>query len=470
MHRGPPQYDSARVHAPLRPDPDPPRPGLPRGAAFGQDGRSGMAVKQRASRDVGPASVRMLLHLGAGLVVATLLVGLVAREAYAHVPPPVTLEGRILGAERATEQAPVAGARIQVDVVLQVGLFRDWFGVELRTLPAAGPVPETLHAAIAGKLAAWLQLRVDGLLLAPALTSAQVESFRDHGQDFRFVRLVLDTRLAQAPQQVAIAWRRYADDTNFLFDEIALRVEAGLASGGGQPVHATLRPEEPEYVWHRPPQASAPTPLVLPAPRRAPHVSLGAVALALEVLALLWLVVLLRRREGPAPRGWIVLWVLGALLVWPLASVEVPLPWGGASLRPDEAEAAAIYASLQQGVYAALDEPTQEAVYDRLAVGVSAELLPRLYLDLNESLILREEGGAVARVTKTEILGADLLPAGDVRAPWFRVHARWRVTGEVGHWGHTHQRVNEYLADVTIIADGEHWKLAAIDVLDEIRR
>ena len=41
--------------------------------------------------------------------------------------------------------------------------------------------------------------------------------------------------------------------------------------------------------------------------------------------------------------------------------------------------------------------------------------------------------------------------------------------GKVGHWGHTHKRVNEYLANVTILTIDGRWKIGEIEVLDEQR-
>jgi hypothetical protein len=43
------------------------------------------------------------------------------------------------------------------------------------------------------------------------------------------------------------------------------------------------------------------------------------------------------------------------------------------------------------------------------------------------------------------------------------------VHGSVGHWGHIHQRSNRYLAELTVVVDGQQWKLQSMNVLQEER-
>ena len=43
------------------------------------------------------------------------------------------------------------------------------------------------------------------------------------------------------------------------------------------------------------------------------------------------------------------------------------------------------------------------------------------------------------------------------------------VKGSVGHWGHIHQRVNQYEARITVeVVDGR-WKITGLELLEEIR-
>jgi hypothetical protein len=51
----------------------------------------------------------------------------------------------------------------------------------------------------------------------------------------------------------------------------------------------------------------------------------------------------------------------------------------------------------------------------------------------------------------------------------FRANCVWNVRGSVGHWGHLHQRTNQYQADLTLkVIDGV-WKINKLVLLDEER-
>ena len=51
----------------------------------------------------------------------------------------------------------------------------------------------------------------------------------------------------------------------------------------------------------------------------------------------------------------------------------------------------------------------------------------------------------------------------------FTAHATWDVTGSVGHWGHVHQRSNQYVADVTVRVIDDAWRITDLEGLNEER-
>ena len=51
----------------------------------------------------------------------------------------------------------------------------------------------------------------------------------------------------------------------------------------------------------------------------------------------------------------------------------------------------------------------------------------------------------------------------------FTTEARWNVTGSVGHWGHIHQRINQYRAEVTVESIDNAWRITGLEVLEEER-
>jgi len=122
---------------------------------------------------------------------------------------------------------------------------------------------------------------------------------------------------------------------------------------------------------------------------------------------------------------------------------------------------------LLENVYRAFDYRQEEIIYDSLENTVSGDLLTQIYLETRRSLELENQGGARAKVKGLEILGASYepLPSGT----GFTTEARWTVTGSVGHWGHIHQRINQYRAEITVESIDDAWRITGLDVLEEER-
>ena len=45
----------------------------------------------------------------------------------------------------------------------------------------------------------------------------------------------------------------------------------------------------------------------------------------------------------------------------------------------------------------------------------------------------------------------------------------WNVSGSVGHWGHIHQRRNQYRAELSVSPVNGVWKLVGLEILLEER-
>ncbi|MAE65322.1 MAG: hypothetical protein CMJ18_13705 [Phycisphaeraceae bacterium] len=194
-------------------------------------------------------------------------------------------------------------------------------------------------------------------------------------------------------------------------------------------------------------------------------VPLLSVAFALVLLVAL---MTLRRRRARTPHYLATCSVGLGLVVGLLgaAQVRVPLPWQQALTMPDDAEARSIFERLNRNVYRAFDRETESEIYDTLAESVTDDLLENVYIEVYESLRLQEEDGARCSVQKVEVLEADVTYPGDAGEPRFAVASRWRVHGSVEHWGHHHERVNEYRARYTVRHDGLDWKLSSVEILD----
>jgi len=237
----------------------------------------------------------------------------------------------------------------------------------------------------------------------------------------------------------------------------------------------TFVPEEPQHIWHSDalpvsPRPSAPVVATAPT-QRVPLLPL-LMGLAFGMLcAAAWLV--------PAHRRGMLAGACAALAIAAAGRdalpVSVPSFRGAEAQVPAEAQAQAIFASLHSNIYRAFDYQSEEAIYETLAQSVQGSLLPEIYRKIYRSLILQEEGGAICKVQKVQILGSEVLgPESEARrdAATFRVACRWRVHGIVEHWGHVHRRVNQYAAVYTLAPSEGAWKFSDVRItaLERVNR
>ena len=121
--------------------------------------------------------------------------------------------------------------------------------------------------------------------------------------------------------------------------------------------------------------------------------------------------------------------------------------------------------SVLANIYRAFDFRNDEEVYDALASSVEGNLLREVYLRIKRTLLMAEQGGAVSHVTGVEVLSA--APNGKRGTTTFETI--WRVMGVTEHWGHVHQRISEYRAQLTFGSHDGFWKLEQFQLLDEKR-
>jgi hypothetical protein len=98
---------------------------------------------------------------------------------------------------------------------------------------------------------------------------------------------------------------------------------------------------------------------------------------------------------------------------------------------------------------------------------------------------MREQGGAVAKIESIEVLqskpSAELalnnqFNQSDSRAgsisdsiqvrPTFGWRCEWNLSGTVEHWGHIHQRINQYDARFNVSAVDGNWKITRLQMTD----
>ena len=145
---------------------------------------------------------------------------------------------------------------------------------------------------------------------------------------------------------------------------------------------------------------------------------------------------------------------------------------GGNQDLPSSSEAEQIFLPLHANIYRAFDYTAESDIYDALAQSVDGPLLDTLYNQVYRGLIMQEEGGAVSRVmavrpVELAVESIGILP--DDGRPGFDVLARWQVDGKVTHWGHSHERTNEYQARYTVLQTDQGWRIGGSQVQEQLR-
>ncbi len=198
-------------------------------------------------------------------------------------------------------------------------------------------------------------------------------------------------------------------------------------------------------------------------PRRLPDRPRLQIPLVSILLFLCSLVLLLTRRRMFIAGAAVCLAAAG--LSWPLVRIDVPHP-----LRPvprlTEERAGRIVQQLHRGTYDALQFGSERQIYAALDRFVAGDLLENLYLQLRDSLAVREQGGAVARVRAVDYLEGQTVHLPDRNIPWpgFFYRLTWQVTGTVEHWGHVHERRNQFSAVLGIQPVEGRWKITSLDI------
>jgi hypothetical protein len=122
--------------------------------------------------------------------------------------------------------------------------------------------------------------------------------------------------------------------------------------------------------------------------------------------------------------------------------------------------------SLIKQIYLAFEKTDEDAIYEALAMVVHDDVLADLYLQKRAALVLKSNGDSRSEL---RVVDLERVTAGRLQGQvGYRVHGAWRVTESVGHWGHVHDRVNRYEADLSILPVDGSWKIAKFDLLDVV--
>ena len=285
--------------------------------------------------------------------------------------------------------------------------------------------------------------------LSRTLTSSMVvEPGIDINLDGAVVGVIFVYPVPELPDSATMTWD--------MFDELTVIVPAAAVDEAG-PFKTYLEPDYTVLEWQNfLLNPTVPGLIDLDAPPSAMAQWLYAARWWALALVLVGVVLWGRSRSNTSAVAAVTgLLVLGLSLVL------------GKPLVPPSVATEKIVIDLLRNVYQAFDYRDESAIYDTLERSVDGDLLTEIYLETRRSLELANQGGARAKVKMVELESIEIIPGSIGHG--FDAKVTWNVVGSVGHWGHIHTRSNQYQAELSIRVVENHWKLTAMNVLQEQR-
>lgn len=262
------------------------------------------------------------------------------------------------------------------------------------------------------------------------------------------------------PDSLTVTWNGWLKDTK------KLPVHAFF---GPHSEKADIYPSIKTYRWRNQGRLPLPAPLA-----RVPQLELSG-SVRVPFGGILWLVggiffyTYIKVTRYKLPGGsmpFIAVWLLGGVLMSQLLVIPVRTTTSSREITEVE-EAQNIVSPLLRNVYRAFDHHHESDVYDVLARSVDGELLRKLYLETIQALTL--DGREGTRVTIAEFSATVDKVEPNPKGGGFIADCNWMARGIVGHWGHSHPRVNIYNARITVTPAKGEWKLTGLEV-QEVRR
>ncbi|MEZ5384325.1 MAG: hypothetical protein R3F13_02290 [Prosthecobacter sp.] len=372
------------------------------------------------------------------------------QQAYLYVEPFQTRFEVLFDAARVMEwiwpgktQPEKLDAALQQEISDLLALRADaWCALMVRDVPM--PTPQPLAAVIKGLPGNTIPMKEGEAL---ALNQAMVG-------------LIWEFGTPPGPDEITVKWDGWMPGMK----SIPVKAFFGPLSETGE-----LLERIKIFRWRNLGRLPLPSPLAEVPAFQVPNV------IRLPLGGILWLLggvifyIYLKVKERGLPGGglpYFAVWLLGAVLMSQL--LVLPLQTGaGGPVVTEVADAQAIVAPLLRNVYRAFDHHVESDVYDVLARSVDGELLRKLYLETIQALTL--DGREGTRVTIAEFSATVDKVEPDSKGGGFIADCNWMARGIVGHWGHSHPRVNIYNARVTITPTKGEWKLTGLEV-QEVRR
>ena len=231
---------------------------------------------------------------------------------------------------------------------------------------------------------------------------------------------------------------------------------------GGEAHPMYLTKEEPEFTWHAPARIITDN-VEIASIEPIKKLDAGIPIISICVLVIGFFSTITRQRGKTFLRlsiiisSFIVAFILRNTLV-----IETSQSSETLAKNLDPSSAADLFTKLHRSIYRAFESESEDAIYNNLAKSVSQKLIGPLYEEVYQSLILRDEGGAISRINRVDYIEVNAIRIEDSND--FKIYCKWQVHGNVRHWGHSHKRSNEYEADYTLSVENNLWKIASSSV------
>ena len=396
-----------------------------------------------------------------------------------------------VGEKKHPQDGPHVDLRFRVDAkefVAEIAMnlvFLDWM-VQTDREDAervdASELPR-VRAALAAYCAVQMPVRIDGAAVVGDVRALRVNDpdeallplFPVSGwRGLRKVSFEIAFALSAPPQSISVMWSAYPPD---LLSVLASKPPLDIAaewSADGLRSQLMFTRSEPGFTWNRPVEGVASRLERVPTPPSARAIVPSWATLAVLLFIVAFLAAAMSRKP---PRIALGTGLLAAVIVMIIRPSGLPfLAFGSRSAAElDERDARATFEALQANLYRAFDYDSESMVYDALALSVSGELLEETYLGVRRALVIEEEGGAMSRVVALTPMSTVIASHGEIAdatgksVAAFVVNASWRVEGRVTHWGHAHDRTNEYEGRFVVAALADGWRIHDAEITRQER-
>jgi hypothetical protein len=358
---------------------------------------------------------------------------------------------------------------VRVEVIARPKDLQQWvdLGVAGRErLPVA--IQPELKAKVGAFIGEQVQLNVDGRDVSPSLdrinflrrtlrTSAVIDPAEELDMVSAMLGMIYVYPTSGLPQRANLTWDLFSKK---------LPMVRGAATDEAGPMPYILRPDDNVLAWKN----FLKNPTVPKLVDIEPPDAVTPLSVPIAGLVCLILLIAVGIRAAKSRRLALLIpasvLLIAMIVAWPHARVTLANPLARFTPISDE-DAAEVLGALLRNIYVAFDFRDESAIYDALARSATGDLLTQIYLETQKSLELQSQGGARVKVKEVVLIEADQENLqGEVG---FVATCTWNVRGSVGHWGHIHQRVNQYQARISVKpVDGE-WKIFSLELLQEKR-